>query len=1106
MDAETLTVRMPVQGGLPAADRPMAQFRFDRNGTLVHQDWPTSYDSLRLVMRQDPSEGMAVILDGPDDVVSRFQLGPVPTHMDTDDTVKWVFGNYSLRMHDLVALTEHATGTRTYYFIHDLGTPLPVRDLSLRGTGMRVLGNPGDVMLVIDETGMRVEGWKAEEVGGGRVTVLQNSEAPGARAMLLHIESLRLQVATRYTRDEWDLLRARFAVPGAPDGATAEYRFDHNGRLAREIVPLTSGDSVEEQLGSARYAPGAAWLRIVVNHSRELVQAGGEDVVRRVVRRALQGTNAQLFRLDEPTEAVIGHAPELRGGFTVTELPGPGHGPGELRIRRHYTPGGALVYRDVPVDLPGGQRGYLRVASRSSGSGERARELRVLDADGALLDDWRAVRLGEHRVAVVPERGPVRSWLVVSPETGAPVVDRDSHQGLGGVLPMVFRRIDQAGSPTPTAETHVVAPPEPMQVEALEALETQLPQDARLGTLSGQTVRLEFAPDGSVARRSVVGRSLGVKLLNAPEELADRLGENGFSLQDVATHRVVHFDGMAQPVFSDERVDDAILRHDLTAPGFPTLHAPAAGAGEPSVRAAGAPGAGGRFAVEEIAEGSAEAALSRYVANDLWYGHRYFFAADRTPTVREIRLQNWGYLRIDLRIEGGPLQVVDTLGRVRPGLQARLLENGRVEIRRLADADAPLASLVLDLKTQELVKETHALRGRDHKLTGYVQAGYDLDDPAGLGAFQLFRNGWPRRGLWLHSDPNRDGVVHEGAMEMRDDDERVVFTRPWLGHSVVPRLIDRSSARVADESEITDELHPLPEPVLQPTEERAYEFPVRTTAGYEFLKVEAPAGDPGLQLLSMRGELVDVPAEFSTHATGLMVQVPVPDAPEQAAAQYRFIRGDLHYQELPLGGAGAEEELGSLRVEVRRTPNGWEHGLLGSSSATSRFHVGRAQGVAGRDMPDWFSLTNIYTRVRRLYAPGAALAWREVPLGSVASPGGRWYLRIAVPRMLRTLVKDRVVQDGDFYLRLAGHRMAVVDESGRLWWDWRARVLDGGLVELMPPDGAAGELPRVVIDPATARLVRSEPEAEPETEPEAGPEIEPEVGPETEEGMPIRRR
>jgi len=55
---------------------------------------------------------------------------------------------------------------------------------------------------------------------------------------------------------------------------------------------------------------------------------------------------------------VTGLPGELRDGFTVAEL--------ATGIRRHYRGDAVLAFRDLPLELPEGRHGYLRV-----GVGER---------------------------------------------------------------------------------------------------------------------------------------------------------------------------------------------------------------------------------------------------------------------------------------------------------------------------------------------------------------------------------------------------------------------------------------------------------------------------------------------------------------------------------------------------------------------------------------------------------------------------------------------------------------------------------------------------------------------------------------------------------------
>jgi hypothetical protein len=214
---------------------------------------------------------------------------------------------------------------------------------------------------------------------------------------------------------------AAFRVPGAPGTRNrVVYRFE-GGWLAREDLPLTGGGRAEEQLGS---------LWVVAERDVADLEMPATPWTRR-----LRGPNAEAFQV-HGIAAGTALADELPGGFTVT-LPEPATG-----IRRHYESEAALALRDLPLELPGGQRGYLRV-----GVGARQGRLQVVGEDGAPLTGWHAVRLGENRVAVGPANAAVprgnRVWMLLDPETGRPVEDRGGH-AFGGLLPMVFRNLDDA--------------------------------------------------------------------------------------------------------------------------------------------------------------------------------------------------------------------------------------------------------------------------------------------------------------------------------------------------------------------------------------------------------------------------------------------------------------------------------------------------------------------------------------------------------------------------------------------------------------------------------------------------------------------------------------
>ncbi|MBV9022727.1 MAG: hypothetical protein JO362_02700 [Streptomycetaceae bacterium] len=424
------------------SDQPgaaMAVYRFDDHADLVGQEWPVPASdawapppSLRVIAWRPSARDTAPLpafshrLAGPREVVERFEIGRVPTHLRQNDDLRRLFF-MNLRMDEVFTITERATGIRTYYSDSSYGRGLPLWELPLGRTGMHILGRPGGDAVVINEAGKQLLGWIAEDLGGCRLVVLRDFRFPNESGivpdvpLLLHTSSLRLELATEHTYDMWGV-RARFATPGAPHGVTAEYQFDEQGWLLREDLPLTGGGSAEERLDK---------LRIVAERTWEETWEAGRGLVpqSRTIRRELQGTDARLFRVEELAEAEAERAPELRGGFTVTE---PATG-----IRRHYGAGAALVFRDLPLDSPSERRGYLRV-----GTGRRADEPRVVGTDGAQLTDVWVMRLRDDQVAVVLATGPGLNVILLNPETGRRVEDRT--HALGGVLPMLFRKVDES--------------------------------------------------------------------------------------------------------------------------------------------------------------------------------------------------------------------------------------------------------------------------------------------------------------------------------------------------------------------------------------------------------------------------------------------------------------------------------------------------------------------------------------------------------------------------------------------------------------------------------------------------------------------------------------
>ncbi|MBV9022559.1 MAG: hypothetical protein JO362_01855 [Streptomycetaceae bacterium] len=252
--------------------------------------------------------------------------------------------------------------------------------------------------------------------------------------------------------------------------------------------------------------------------------------------------------------------------------------------------------------------------------------------------------------------------------------------------------------------------------------------------------------------------------------------------------------------------------------------------------------------------------------------------------------------------------------------------------------------------------------------------------------------------------------------------------------------------------------------------EDSYTFRVHSDEGLSSLRVGTLPEEPGLRLLDAKGHAVDVPAEFARDAQGLTVRVPVGDAPDAGWAEYRFnLRGELFREEFPLGGSGPEEALGSLRAVVDHPEDmeGQTYSLVGPSGATGAFHIGPAQELPGGYLnpPGYFTVTDSTSGMRRLYASGARLVWREVPLDR------ELYLRITLPGMLK-LGLSELVQGEHFQLRIGEQGMVVVDRSGQVRQDWQPEARDGGLVAVVPAEGAPGPLTRMEIDPATAQWVK----------------------------------
>ncbi|MBV9026960.1 MAG: hypothetical protein JO362_24915 [Streptomycetaceae bacterium] len=104
---------------------------------------------------------------------------------------------------------------------------------------------------------------------------------------------------------------------------------------------------------------------------------------------------------------------------------------------------------------------------------------------GAPLEDLRAMRLSADRVAVVPTNGRILTWIMLDPEIGRRVEDGGTH-ALGGILPMVFRSIEDA----PAGEARPCAaldgePDQPAQVVPEPLPEPDAPAPPRRPIRSG---------------------------------------------------------------------------------------------------------------------------------------------------------------------------------------------------------------------------------------------------------------------------------------------------------------------------------------------------------------------------------------------------------------------------------------------------------------------------------------------------------------------------------------------------------------------------------------------------------------------------------------------
>jgi hypothetical protein len=227
--------------------------------------------------------------------------------------------------------------------------------------------------------------------------------------------------------------------------------------------------------------------------------------------------------------------------------------------------------------------------------------------------------------------------------------------------------------------------------------------------------------------------------------------------------------------------------------------------------------------------------------------------------------------------------------------------------------------------------------------------------------------------------------------------------------------------------------------------------------------------DRGLGLVNEAGRPLDVPVEFGRDAEGLTARVPVPDAPDGAMVEYRFdTSARLLGEDIPLARGLGEEALASLRAVVDRGEGGPLTRTLRGEGA-QRFRIGGIDGRGAdlvRDLPGGFTVTEAVEHerpwswpdvlrrfpirdllpqgVRRHYAPGGGLRYRDLPLG----PG----------KSLRVGAGGR-----EGIVRVVGLR-------GDVPAGWQAERLDGGRVVAVPtawdhlPEGER-PLTHIVVDP-----------------------------------------
>ncbi|MBV9025029.1 MAG: hypothetical protein JO362_14855 [Streptomycetaceae bacterium] len=438
-------------------------------------------------------------------------------------------------------------------------------------------------------------------------------------------------------------------------------------------------------------------------------------------------------------------------------------------------------------------------------------------------------------------------------------------------------------------------------------------------------------------------------------------------------------------------------------------------------RLEGACGAVARFDVTAVPGAAAHAALGRFTAVDVAYGHRYYFDADSVNTVHEILIRDFGYVRRDLREGGQPPQVLDGAGQVRDEWRVEVLDRDRLMLKPVHGkgwANERLVNWVVDAHTGHSLEVcVWNAMGAALRHTRYSAAGPEsavLVVPIGHGQIRVL----PRAHLGAPL-VNVGGELIPPAHVYRPASPR---NRPGL-----------FSTRKGIKQDLP-QWAPVPDdtPLLRFGPGR-FAFIDRLPEGaWRGLRIDAPALSPLLRLVDSEGRpVLDVPAQFARNADGLTVRVPVAGALEGAMAEYRFandgsllheeIPNENHIRDLPLGqrrylrvGGGPwdgilrvigrhGDALTGWRVErldgdrLAAMPTAWDH-LPESERPLTRIVVDPGHGVVeeilgvhpkGAELPFWYWELDYASRPR-LAVPVRLDGTKLDPADLVQTPDGNF--------------------------------------------------------------------------------------------------------------------